>query len=327
MLLKRSAPIPISYYLLIGVSCFPPACGYGFSQAKSAPAHQSAASAYVSLPLAFEPNAGQTGAQVDFLARGSSYSVWLANGDALLALKNAGGGHVVRLVVVGANADSKVGGEQRLDSKSNYLVGSQDQWHTDIPNYGAVKYDNVYNGIDLRYYGNQRQLEYDFIVNAGADPNTIRLDFLGGLKTEIAANGDLLLTLNEQGKLVRFRAPVAYQDAEGGRESVACRYFVLANGQVGFELGMYDTSRQLIIDPVLDYGTYLGGTGNDNGNAVAVDTSGNAYITGYTVSAGFPTTAGAYDTTISSSCGCLCRQVERQWHGIGLLNISWWQRG
>ena len=214
----------------------------------------------MSTPLAFEVNAGQTDAGVDFVARGSGYTVWLTDGDAVIGLQTETGGYAVRLDLRGGNADPAASGENLLEAKSNYLVGSEDQWRQDVANYAAVRYDEVYAGIDLRYYGNQRQLEYDFVVKPGADAAAIRLDFEGAQGVSIDENGNLILTLDEAGQTLAFHAPVAYQDGPAGREWVTSRYVLFDDGSAGFEVGSYDTSRELVIDPVLAYGTYLGGS-------------------------------------------------------------------
>jgi hypothetical protein len=240
--------------------------------------------AVASTPLAFEPNVGQAGSQVDFVARGSGYVVGLAGGDAILALQDGTSSQAVRLQVMGKNAASPVTGEDLLQSKSNYLIGSQDEWRTNVANFGAVRYDNVYDGIDLRYYGNQRQLEYDFVVNPGANVGDIQLKFDGVKGLSIANNGDLVLTLDDAGHTISFKAPVAYQDGASGRETVDCHYTIAADGTVGFEVGSHDPSQQLIIDPVLSYASYFGGNGNDAPTGIAVDPGGNVYITGFTAS-------------------------------------------
>ena len=180
-----------------------------------------------------------------------------------------------------------------------------------------MRYQGVYDGIDLRYYGNQRQLEYDFLVAAGADPGAIRLEFQGVLNTSIAANGDLVLTLDDQGNQIRFNAPVTYQQGPAGREAVESRYVIHADGTVGFEVGTYDTSRELVIDPVLVYGSYLGGTGVDKAQGIAVDGAGNAYVTGETASTAFPTTAGAYDTAKSTGSDIFVSKLNAS--GTGLV--------
>ena len=163
---------------------------------------------------------------MDFVARGSGYTVFLTEGDAVLMLQEGDAGHVVRLDLVGGDTSAPVSGADLLSSQSNYLIGNDESsWQTDVANYGAVEYANVYDGIDLRYYGNQRQLEYDFIVSAGADTSQIRLNFEGVQSAAIGENGDLILTLNEQGDQISFKAPVSYQLAEdGSREAVQSRY-------------------------------------------------------------------------------------------------------
>src|SRR5262249_48696657 len=159
-------------------------------------------------------------------------------------------------------------------SRNNYLIGDQANWRTDIANYGAVEYDNVYSGINLRYHGNQQQLEYDFTVNPGFDPRVVRLNFNGTLDEQVAANGNLVLTLDGQARDLACKAPVAYQDAPTGRTAITSRYVINADGTVGFEVGNYDPSRPLVIDPTLDYSTYLGGNHNELAQAVAVDSAG-----------------------------------------------------
>ena len=145
--------------------------------------------AYVEMPLAFEQNTGQTDTAVDFLSRGDGYSVFLTEGDAVLKLRGSGSQHVVRLDLVGANTDLNVTGQDHLASRSNYLIGNDESsWQTNVDSFGSVYYKNVYEGIDLRYYGNQRQLEYDFVVAAGSDPNAIRLNFDGIVDAEISGD-------------------------------------------------------------------------------------------------------------------------------------------
>ena len=246
------------------------------------------------VPLAFQPNVGQADDQADFLARGNGYSVWLTGGDAVLDLRDGGTGNVVRLDVLGKNTGVAAQGENEQQAKTNYLVGSQDQWHQDVANYSAVRYNDIYDGVDLRYYGNQQQLEYDFLVNPGANANNIQLKFEGVQSATVADNGDLVLDLGA-GRSISFKAPVAYQEGADGREAVSSSYHIAADGTIGFDLGAYDTSRQLVIDPVLSYSTYLGGASADVANGVTVDAAGNVYLVGYTTSSIFPTTPGAYD--------------------------------
>ncbi len=239
-----------------------------------------------STPLAFEQNVGQVGSEVDFIARGGGYAVALRDGDAVIEIRDGEFCAIFTLDASGANPTPTAVAEGLLQGRTNYLVGSQDNWLTDIENYGAVSYQDVYDGIDLRYYGNQRQLEYDFIVDAGADVSSIKLRFDGVESISIAANGDLLLNIEGLSKAVAFNAPIAYQDGEQGREIVFSEYQLLDDGTVGFRLGDYDHSRELVIDPILSYGTYVG-TGNSEAvQDMAVDGQGNVYLAGYASTSG-----------------------------------------
>jgi hypothetical protein len=291
--------------------------------------------AYGKLPLSFEPNRGQTDPQVKFLSRGPGYTLFLTATDAVLSLegprtsianqrtesnpvrsvarapKVTSQHTAVRMRVVGANARARVFGREQLPGNVNYFHGNDPtRWRTGIPTYAQVNYDDVYPGIDLVYYGNQRQLEYDFIVAPGADPRAIALTFEGADGLKVDAEGNLLLQIGDA--QLTQRAPYIYQEIGGVKESVAGRFSVseartgshpssrLAASDahvVRFDVGPYDTRRPLVIDPVLAYSTYLGGTLRDEGFAIAVGDDGSAYVTGSTTSSSFPTTPGAFDTT------------------------------
>ena len=258
---------------------------------------------YGTLPLSFEANAGQSDPRVRFMARGSGYSLFLTATETVLALSrqpaNKGepagpGATVVRMALAGANADPQINGLEALPGRANYFRGSDPaQWHTNIPTYAAVGYRNVYPGIDVRYYGNQRQLEYDFIVAPGADPKSIALRFDGVSTLELDDAGDLVLHTPDH-QLIRQRKPFVYQELNGRRTEVASAYVLHAEDHVGFEIGAFDPSRPLIIDPVLVYSSYLGGTGFDQGYGITVDAGGNAYVVGKTFALDFPTTPGAF---------------------------------
>ena len=267
------------------------------------------------MPLSFEENQGQADARVKFLSRTSGYTLFLTRDEALLGLRGSGtnsdkakvenidpalqsgmptrtAGAVLRMKLRNANPAVKVTGVDRLAGTSNYFMGSDPaKWRSNIPTYARVKYDGIYPGIDLVYYGNQRQLEYDFIVAPGADPRRIAFDVRGAKRIRRDAKGDLVLNVRE-GE-IRWHKPAVYQEKNGARELVAAGYAITDRNRVAFEVATYDTSRALYIDPLI-YSTYLGGSDYDFDNGIAVDNAGNAYITGTTYSTDFPTTPGTF---------------------------------
>jgi Bacterial Ig-like domain (group 3)/Beta-propeller repeat len=198
-------------------------------------------------------------------------------------------GGVLRMKLRNANPAAKVTGEDELAGTSNYFIGNDPaKWRTKVPTYAKVKYEGIYPGIDLVYYGNQRQLEYDFIVAPGADPHRIAFDVRGAKRIRRDARGDLVLAMKMGEDEIRWHKPVAYQEKNGTRQEVAARYAISDANWVGFELAKYDVSRPLYIDPLI-YSTYLGGSGQDDGYSIAVNSAGNAYVTGVTSSIDFPT--------------------------------------
>ncbi len=236
--------------------------------------------AFGRVPLTFEPNLGQADRSVRYVARGPGYGLFLGGADAVLSLVGGGG---VRMVVVGGDPACRMRAEGPRAGRSNYLRGSDPRlWVTDVPHVGRVVCESVYPGIDLVYYGKQHELEFDFVVAPGADPACIRLSFERGAEPKLARDGSLVV-----GSSVTLRAPVLSQ----GAERVEGRFELLGERDVGFRIGSYDPSRPLLIDPVLVYSTYLGGsaTVNETPLGIAVDASGHAYVTGYTPSFDFPT--------------------------------------
>jgi len=257
--------------------------------------------AYGQLPLSFEANHGQTDAQVNFLARGSGYSLFLTPTQAMLDMQgepgaSASGGAdtVLTMQLVGSNPAAQPVGLNQLPGVSNYYVGHDpSQWHTNIPSYAKVEYQNVYPGVNMVYYGNNQQhLEYDFVLAPGANPKSIQLSFQGAQGIDLDPQGDLVLHTSA-GDVVE-QVPVLYQNRNGVRHNVSGQYVLEGNGQVGFQVGFqvgaYDASRPLVIDPTysLVYSTYLGGSGDDRAYAIAVDGAGNAYVTGTSNSTTFP---------------------------------------
>jgi hypothetical protein len=346
---------------------------------------------YGKLPLSFEANQGQADSRVRFISRGSGYSLFLTDTAAVLALSKPEPGKqealrpkapaanptalkkarlaiaaktdVISMELAGAARSSRVAGDDQLRGTANYFLGNDPaKWRTNIPTYAKVKYSEVYPGVDLVYYGNQRQLEYDFLIAPGASAKPVKLRFAGASKLKLNADGDL--TVVAKNGEIAFRKPVAYQEKDGRRQPVAGQFTLLARNTVGFKLGDYDRSRELVIDPVLGYSTYIsssvtkttlfspvkpaidaqgnayvvlgsqydiplfpptlhaytygsegveilklnpagtavlytaamGGGGFDEPAAIAVDSSGSAYITGAT-EGGFPVTPGAFQTS------------------------------
>jgi len=291
-----------------------------------------AAKAYGKLPLSFERNQGQSDPRVKFLARGAGYSVFLTKDDAVIRVEakseERGKGDtaaitssaVVRLALANSNPNAATEELEPQDGRSNYLIGDNPaNWHRDIPQFSRVKYRDVYPGVDLIYYGNQGQLESDYVVAAGADPAKIALKISGAERLAVDAQGDLALT-TAAGDIL-LRRPHAYQNAGSGTQEVAANYVLTAENQedtVRIQLGPYDTMQPLIIDPVLSYSTYLGGSTNQTISGIAVDATGFAYITGFTSSSDFPVTAGVLQTTPANTKGVAFVTKLKQ-DGTGLV--------
>jgi hypothetical protein len=264
----------------------------------------------ISLPLFFEPNQGQTAPQVKFLARGAGYGLFLTADEAVLKLQHSAVSRqpsvpssVIRMRLDGANSSAHVSGAEPLPGKSNYFIGNDPaKWRHNIPQFARVEYKSVYPGVDLVYYGDQGQLEYDFRVAPAADPNRIALSFTGA-STRIES-GDLILA-TDQGD-VRFHAPRIYQQDGNAQKPIAGSFRQLADNKIGFTIGDYDRSRELVIDPVLNYSTYFGNPGANGGQEssvnLAVDSSGYIYLAGATTSNDFYDLYPSYDSPAFQPC-------------------------
>ena len=287
-------------------------------------------SKYGNVPLMFEANQGQTDSKVQFLSRGSGYSVFLTSGGMVLALRpseisspkdassaplpnrNRSRPSFVRqpekvsrdeksmalaIDLVGAAANPVIVGEEALRTRVNYFIGRDpSKWRRNVPTYNKIRYRNVYPGVDLVYYGNNHRVEYDFDLAAGADATQIQFSVKGADALNIDSAGNLVLTKGTSE--LRFQTPLLYQDIKGIRVRVPGTYVLRDSTHVGFEIGTYDTTKPLVIDPVLVYSTFLGGSSDDFSNGIAVDSAGDAYVIGLTDSPDFPlATIGSYNST------------------------------
>lgn len=266
------------------------------------------------LPLSFELNKGQIDQQVKFLSHGPGYDLFLTSTEAVLRVQkpraartdkskeaadaNVREGTVLRLKMLGASATPAVEGQEELPGRINYFIGNdQAKWLRNIPTYKKAYIKDIYPGIDVVYYGTQQELEYDFVIGPGANPKLVRFSVEGADRIRLDETGKLLLSL-QHGE-VSLNKPVIYQlDENGNRREVKGTYVVNGN-EVRFKLERFDSAKALIIDPVLSYSTLLGSNNTEAANGIAVDSLGNAYVTGTTEFSGFPTTPGAFRAAAS----------------------------
>ena len=306
---RQAVALFIGTIIALTFNIFPAAMLWADSPKASVPPPRSMADAqatYGHLPLSFEANQGQTDRQVKFLSRGQGYNLFLTSTEAVLALTSLDRAlvkgsevedsrssketrqAVLRMGLVGANPVPTISGLDALPGKANYFIGNDPRhWRTDVPTYVKVQYKDVYPGIDLVFYGNQRQLEYDLIVAPGADPTAITLSFDGADQLVVDGKGDLVLQFGDSD--LRLQKPLVYQMINGAKQQIHGNYRLEDQHQIRFQVAVYDRSKPLVIDPTLSYSTYLGGSSRDQGHGIAVDSSGNAYVTGHTSSSNFPT--------------------------------------
>ena len=240
----------------------------------------------VRLPLIFEPNVGQAADGIQWISRTMDGTLLMTPAEATLVVRGTEKEDKrVTMRVVGGRQSAKAEPVEALPSYSNYFIGNdRSKWHTRVPHYSKIKYKNVYPGVDLLYYGSDRRLEYDFILSPGVNYSVIELAFDGADKLNVDRNGDLII--NVAGLAIRQFRPKVYQWIDGKQQTVDGAYRISHGDRVQFALGRYDRSQPLVIDPVLQYSTYVGGTGHERGSAIAIDRSGAAYITGHTNSSG-----------------------------------------
>ena len=257
--------------------------------ASQSPSHGKLPDAFGKLPLTFEVNEGQVDPAVRFVSRAHRSTLFLTPEEAVLSLRGGDDERaVIRWGMAGGNRNPHIVGESPVSTKTNYFRGNDARkWRTDIANFATVRYQGVYPGIDVVYRGNERQLEYDFVIAPKANPERIRVAFQGAEAMSLGNHGELILR-TALGDLVQPR-PYIYQEVNGRRQQVDGRYALRGKNEVGFVLGRYDRNLPLVIDPVLVWSTYLGGSIEDYAYHVAVDSSGNTYLTGTTGSTNFPT--------------------------------------
>lgn len=242
--------------------------------------------------IAFEPNAGQTGPSVQFLARGRKANLLFKENEIVLSLQTGADSketrlQTLRLKLLGANPDVCLEGLGDLPGKANYFSGNDSaRWRTAVPTFARVRYREVYPDVDLIFYGNDESLEYDFILRPGADADLLRLELDGSENLAVDAAGDLLIGM--AGEVIRQHKPIIYQEVNGSRREVSGGYRVLSSHEVGFAVGNYNRTRPLIIDPVLSYSRTFGGSGLDQVTGVTADAQGNTYVVGNTTSLDFP---------------------------------------
>ena len=242
----------------------------------------------VSIPLEFEANTGQFAPEVRYLARGSNHFVYLTHDSMTLGFSDAQQRDTsLRMTLVGANPGADMSGEARTAGVSNYLTGNDPaRWHRGVGHYRRVRYSGAWRGIDLLFYGKDQSLEYDFIVYPGSDAARIRLRYENARSMRLDDRGDLILE-TEQGE-VRQHRPLIYQVSQGVRHNLSGGYRIIDGQEVRLDVQSYDHTLNLVIDPVLTYSTYIGGTGMAKLNAMALDSAGNVYLTGRVSSPDFP---------------------------------------
>jgi hypothetical protein len=307
--------LPRGILIAIALNLLPVSTPWVDPPKASSPASLSIAdvrSTYDQLPLSFEANQGQTDHQVKFLSRGQGYNLFLTSTEAVLVLTSLERPSevedsrssketrqsVLRMGLIGANPALTISGFNALPGKVNYFIGNDPyHWRTKVPTYVKVQYKDVYPGIDLVFYGNQRQLEYDFIVAPGADPTAISLSFSGEDQLVLDRQGDLILHFGDSE--LRLQKPLIYQLVNGSKQQIPGNYRLHGHHQISFQVAAYDRTNPLVIDPTLSYSTYLGGSSSDQGVSIAVDAAGNAFVTGITQSLNFPTVSGGFQMTLA----------------------------
>ena len=239
------------------------------------------------LPLSFIENRGQSPEEVEFVVKTSGQTVFFTPSEVAFSLSGGDNSSVVRLAFEGSEP-VEIAGEDLLSGKANFFIGNDSAgWATDIPTYGAIRYKDLYPGVDLVFKGREGYLKHELVVSPGADPAQIVMTYSGQDNLSLMEDGSMQLR-TAAGNLTDS-APVCYQIINSSRIIVEGHYRIIDGQRIAFEIGSYDRGSPLVIDPALVYSTYLGGNSGEEGYRIAFDGSGNAYITGGTLSTNFPT--------------------------------------
>jgi hypothetical protein len=260
---------------------------------------EAALDAYGKLPLSFITNEDQTDEAVRYYAQGAGYGFFFTQKGARLSFaEGKGRGHALALDFLGANPDATLTAQERLSGEVNYLVGDDPaKWEHGLPTHGELLYGGLWLGIDMAVRGEGGKLKYEFHLKPGSSVDDVRLAYRGAEGLKVGAGGELLVQTSLG--VVEDAAPVSYQRIGGERVAVESRYTLKGDGGYGFAVGAYDPRYPLVIDPGLAYSTFLGGAAFDRGTDIALDGTGNAYVTGFAESADYPTTPGAFDTSFN----------------------------
>ncbi len=257
--------------------------------------------AYGQLPVHFIENRGQVDRNVLFYEKGAGHNTFLTKDGVVVVLRKRGaeasakGGkymtETMKLVFKGADKDTVVTGKKPLPGRVNYFVGrDRSKWRAGLSTYSEVLYKDIYKNVDMRFYGKDGDIEYDVVVHPGADPSVARFAIEGAKEVRVTEEGEMEISLG-QGRVIEER-PVMYQEIDGKRVVVEGGYRLIGKMDgafvYGFDVAAYDRTKDLVIDPLLEYSTYLGGSITDYGNAIAVDSTGAVYIAGQTNSSDFP---------------------------------------
>lgn len=282
----------------------------------SAEMQSRARSVFAGLPLIFEPNLGQgnldpADRRGKFVTRGPGYSLFLGSEGAILSTVSQSQSKLdsrkhaasvarvnsLQMRLAGANPNARLTGADLLPGKSNYFLGNDPaKWRHSVPQFARVRYENIYPGINLVFYGNQGRLEYDFQVAPGADPAQAELEFNGAQQLQLK---DGALVIRREGGSVQLQAPRIYQEIAGRQQPVEGSFVLRGSNRAGFAIGPYDHSRELVIDPILSFATYFGGSGDERATSIAIDGSFNIYLAGSTTSPNLPA-IGVFQTALAA---------------------------